>query len=209
MIENLKKQKVTTNTNATSFIKELEDITKKINIQESITNTKANELRDRRDTIEKELSTLGEFKSFNDNQEYTFEFKEKGGMNEGIDKSIETLTTLKNSFNTTFDKFENQANEFFDNTMNEPNTLIEWSYDNKDMINTFFNGINATKETMQSQKEYSSMIMENLEKLNEKNEVSLDKEMVNLLRYQRAYEAAAKVIQTSDEILKTTLSLKS
>lgn len=38
--------------------------------------------------------------------------------------------------------------------------------------------------------------------------VSLDEELADLVRYQRAYEAAAKVITTADETIQTLLSLK-
>jgi flagellar hook-associated protein 1 FlgK len=38
--------------------------------------------------------------------------------------------------------------------------------------------------------------------------VSLDEELVNLLKYQRAYQAASKLITTSDEMLQTILSIK-
>ena len=37
--------------------------------------------------------------------------------------------------------------------------------------------------------------------------VSLDEEMTNLLKYERAYQAAAKVAQAVDEIMKTILQL--
>ena len=38
--------------------------------------------------------------------------------------------------------------------------------------------------------------------------VSLDEEMTNLIAYQHAYAAAAKLISTSDEMLNTLLELK-
>jgi flagellar hook-associated protein 1 FlgK len=39
--------------------------------------------------------------------------------------------------------------------------------------------------------------------------VSLDEELTNLIKYQRAYQAAAKMVTTADELLQTLLSLKS
>jgi flagellar hook-associated protein 1 FlgK len=38
--------------------------------------------------------------------------------------------------------------------------------------------------------------------------VSMDEELINLLKYQRAFQAASKLITTSDEMLQTILSLK-
>jgi len=37
--------------------------------------------------------------------------------------------------------------------------------------------------------------------------VSLDEEMTNLMEYQHAYEAAAKMVKTVDELIQTVLSL--
>ena len=38
--------------------------------------------------------------------------------------------------------------------------------------------------------------------------VSMDEELINLLKYQRAFQAASKLITTSDEMLQTILTLK-
>ncbi len=38
--------------------------------------------------------------------------------------------------------------------------------------------------------------------------VSLDEEMVNLMKYQQAYTAASKLISTADEMLNTVLDLR-
>jgi len=37
--------------------------------------------------------------------------------------------------------------------------------------------------------------------------VSLDEEATNLIRFQRAYEAGAKIIQLTDELLETIINL--
>lgn len=121
-----------------------------------------------------------------------------------VDSDKNSLGELVDSF---YDTVQKIAENPLDEGIKKSATLI--FDDIKNRKNNIVNTFDTMIENLKEQKEYSSMIMENLEKLNEKNGVSLDKEMVNLLRYQRAYEAAAKVIQTSDEILKTTLSLKS
>ena len=36
----------------------------------------------------------------------------------------------------------------------------------------------------------------------------MDEELINMLKYQRAFQAASKLITTSDEMLQTILSLK-
>jgi flagellar hook-associated protein 1 FlgK len=38
--------------------------------------------------------------------------------------------------------------------------------------------------------------------------VSLDEELVNLLKYQRAFQAASRLIVVADELLQTILTLK-
>jgi len=37
--------------------------------------------------------------------------------------------------------------------------------------------------------------------------VSLDEEMTNLIKYQRAFEAAAKIVQAVDEIMETLVNM--
>ena len=51
--------------------------------------------------------------------------------------------------------------------------------------------------------------MKTYQEQNEKlSKVNLDEELVNMMKYQRAYEANAAVIRTYDEILQTTIELK-
>jgi flagellar hook-associated protein 1 FlgK len=57
--------------------------------------------------------------------------------------------------------------------------------------------------------DHQSSMINNLEaRRQEVSGVSLDEEMVNLIKYQHAYNAAAKLITTTDELLDTLLGLK-
>ncbi|EDP73470.1 flagellar basal body rod C-terminal domain-containing protein, partial [Hydrogenivirga sp. 128-5-R1-1] len=44
-------------------------------------------------------------------------------------------------------------------------------------------------------------------KIEEKSGVNVDEELVNLMKYQRAYQSAAKIINVTDELLQTILGL--
>ena len=57
--------------------------------------------------------------------------------------------------------------------------------------------------------EHQSVVMEQLNNYRESiSGVSLDEEMVNMIKFQHAYDAAAKLITTVDEMLMTLLSMK-
>ncbi|MGE4232178.1 MAG: flagellar hook-associated protein FlgK [Bacteriovoracia bacterium] len=81
---------------------------------------------------------------------------------------------------------------------------------------TFDDHYNATVATLatETQKnrhvlEHQSSILNQLEKFRESiSGVSLDEETTNLIQYQHAFDASAKVIKVADEILDTVLSLK-
>jgi flagellar hook-associated protein 1 FlgK len=56
--------------------------------------------------------------------------------------------------------------------------------------------------------EASSMVLEQLH--NQKDSysaVSIDEEMMNVMKYQKAYEASAKLIQMADEMLDTLIRM--
>lgn len=55
---------------------------------------------------------------------------------------------------------------------------------------------------------FHDMMLNQLEMMiQDKSGVNLDEEMVNLLRYQRAYQAAARIITTADEMLQTLMQI--
>jgi len=64
-------------------------------------------------------------------------------------------------------------------------------------------------KSVQGQRESNEIIVNQLTEIrNSVSSVSLDEEMTNLIKYQHAYAAAAKLITTADEMLKTLLAIK-
>jgi flagellar hook-associated protein 1 FlgK len=67
----------------------------------------------------------------------------------------------------------------------------------------------ATAEKMQAAAETDGNVRDHLLSLRDATSgVSIDEEMVNLTKAQRAYEASTKVLQTADEMLQTLINLK-
>ena len=78
--------------------------------------------------------------------------------------------------------------------------------DGKSSFNDFYNElvteIASKSKKYESEKKYSSSLMSQLDaKRAELSGVSLDEELANLIRYQHAYNAAARVITTIDQML--------
>jgi flagellar hook-associated protein 1 len=67
---------------------------------------------------------------------------------------------------------------------------------------------NDTYSSILSFEHQSSMVRHLEQRRQEVSGVSLDEEMVNLIKFQHAYNAAAKLITTTDEMLQTLLSMK-
>jgi flagellar hook-associated protein 1 len=68
-------------------------------------------------------------------------------------------------------------------------------------------GLEANKANLDS--EQFTGILTQLQSIKERTSgVSVDEETANMVRYQHAYEASAKVMQTADEMFKTVLALK-
>ena len=69
-------------------------------------------------------------------------------------------------------------------------------------------GIGSVTQSANTQTDYHAGMMIHLENYRESvSGVSLDEEMVNLIQYQKAYEAAAKLISVSDEMLETLMNM--
>jgi flagellar hook-associated protein 1 FlgK len=73
----------------------------------------------------------------------------------------------------------------------------------QDLVVTLGYSTQAANETAQTQESFSSNIMS---QINSESGVNMDEEMANLLTYQRAYEAAARVLTAIDEALATLIN---
>ena len=85
--------------------------------------------------------------------------------------------------------------------------LSNTSLDN--YLHFFVGSLGFLSHTTQSSQKYNEIIVNQLaETRNNISAVSLDEEMTNLIKYQHAYSAAAKLISTADEMLRELLSVK-
>lgn len=211
-----KKQEILIN-ESTDYMSQIDLMTKKINEIEAgnelNTTTKeyANELRDKRDLMELKLSKIGNFKVTNTGKDYSYQFDLNGGQIQGINNSIKDFNKFQDVFKKVFDPLAIKVNEFINGDMNNPNDMLQWKYDNEPSkkINESFINFSSYVDVARNNLGSTEAIMRNYESKNDNlTKVNLDEEMVNMIRFQRAYEAAAKVIQTSDEMLKTLLDMK-
>jgi flagellar hook-associated protein 1 FlgK len=65
-----------------------------------------------------------------------------------------------------------------------------------------------TEDAGNKESYYQGLVDQFTEMRNSVSGVSLDEELTNLIKFQRAYQAAAKMVTTADELLETLLSLK-
>jgi flagellar hook-associated protein 1 FlgK len=80
-------------------------------------------------------------------------------------------------------------------------------------IENYYHGIvssiGITSASVSSAKDFNEVMVNQLSELRDGiSAVSLDEEMMNIIKYQRAYGAAAKLISVSDEMLNTLLGVK-
>lgn len=203
---------------ASGYLSEIKGLTKGIQEVEAFNEFEiyeksfANDLRDKRDLLELKLSEIGNFNS-NEGKpyDYNYTFKEDGERLEGILNATNNIQKLQDSFNNKFGKVGNKVEEFINGEMNNSSDMLQWRFDNTPSknINSIFISFSSTVDNIGNTASSTESIMRGLAAQNDKlTKVSLDEELVNQIRYQRAYEAAAKVIQTSDEMLKTIINMK-
>lgn len=176
---------------------ELERLEKQIVLEEagnehSEDKTYANALRDSRDLIKTELGVT--------------EHKIKG-----YEQSTKDITELQNLFKDNFNNTYQNINQYLETsqTGTDAKELLSKEGKIKSDFNDIFVGMENIKNTagrMMGSSEYIITALQN--KDDNISKVNLDEEMVNMMKYQKAYEANAIVIKTMDEILQTTLDLK-
>ena len=89
------------------------------------------------------------------------------------------------------------------NTEGSVTTTIE------DYYHSMVGSIGIVSSSISRDTEFNEMMVNELNTLrNSISAVSLDEEMTNLIKYQHAYQAAAKLITVSDEMLNTLISAR-
>ncbi|MCG8533365.1 MAG: hypothetical protein MI749_22300, partial [Desulfovibrionales bacterium] len=86
-------------------------------------------------------------------------------------------------------------------------SLINSSID--DYYGALIGSIGVTSKNVKNSKSYSDVMVNKMtEQRNSVSAVSLDEEMIKLLKYQHAYSAASKLLSTTDEMLKSLISTR-
>ncbi len=76
-------------------------------------------------------------------------------------------------------------------------------------LQSFVGSIGIESQSVQRAREYNEIIVEELNQTRDSiSAVSLDEELTNLIQYQHAYTAAAKLITTADEMLQVLMEMR-
>ncbi|GMT42572.1 MAG: flagellar hook-associated protein 1 [bacterium] len=82
-------------------------------------------------------------------------------------------------------------------------------YTFSDFLGALVGEVGSATQTAQNRRDIQEDVTNQLGNLREQiSGVSLDEEMINLIKFQRAYEAAAKMITTIDDMLQTLLNIR-
>lgn len=86
---------------------------------------------------------------------------------------------------------------------------ISGKYTFSDYYSSLVSDSGVESQRASTQNEFQTGLLQNLENQRDNvSGVSLDEETTNLLKYQRAYQAAAKVISVADQLLQTVLQIQ-
>jgi flagellar hook-associated protein 1 FlgK len=78
-----------------------------------------------------------------------------------------------------------------------------------DYYRAMIGSMGIKSRSIKNSKAFSDTMVEKMtEQRNSVSAVSLDEEMVNLMKYQHAFAAASKLIKVSDEMLNTLISVR-
>jgi flagellar hook-associated protein 1 FlgK len=108
------------------------------------------------------------------------------------------------------------------NLQYENTTISRWTYERGETavsgnvvgtigayLSSFESSIGISSQSAQRLREFNQSIFNTLRQARDSvSGVSLDEEMTNLIKYQHAYTAAAKLVTTADQMLETLLNLK-
>ena len=76
-------------------------------------------------------------------------------------------------------------------------------------LHSFSGSVGIMSQSVQRSKEFNDALVQNLTTTRDNiSAVSLDEEMTNLMKYQQAYSAAAKLISTTDEMFNSLLETR-
>ena len=75
--------------------------------------------------------------------------------------------------------------------------------------NQMIGSMGIKSRSIKSSKEFADIMVNNItEQRNSVSAVSLDEEMIKLMKYQHAFSAASKLLTTADEMLNTLISIR-
>lgn len=176
--------------------------------------TIANTLRDNLDSIELELSEIGNFKSYNktegNNKQYSFEFEMNSGKLQSLEDTFNIIENIKDKLNNVSDNFIELTQKYINKEVSYENYMeADYTEDYSKQMDNIFIEFSNSNDLRRNNVSSTISVLEQLQQKNDNlTKVNLDTEMVNMLKFEKAYAANAKVIQTIDEMLETLLNMK-
>lgn len=158
----------------------------------------ANSYLNQLDTLSKEIHNIEALNPHMVDKEYANDLRDQRDL-------------LEEKFKETFDPMAEKINEFVSGDMSKPNELLDWYLGNDTTkgLESIAIGFSTTVDGIKSSMNSTETILSQLQmRHDEMSKVNIDEEMTNMIRYQRSFEANAKVISTYDEMLGTLLDMK-